>query len=548
MSVDTQSISSLAAQASSIPGSDPALLARINSLAGSIGQEYHKTDGMDLGVVASSAGKVRGRGPHGSLTEHLLKFVYDVLVKVGSDGTADWFGSIGVSEDESAREGRESVQGDNACRLATEVDDCCRTIEDIDATADTAITGVVEVISALMMIMRIHPLGRVAALILPVVAQGFEQILGIVEDRNRQVETCLGTVTQSCQGMLEHQPEPSRQWQCPAPVAPGAEGSPAPAPAAAPAPAPEPQTQPVAGGAPSGGECPPAPAARAQPPAPVVPGECPPAPTPAQPPEPVVPEKCPPEAAPPAKPAPPPTPVVPASVDTGAQQCVDRLVCAPAPAPVGAPAAAPINISFNFDLGSAASTHTAALAPPTCDIAGQFAPPQQCPPPVLTGSSLQSGLGITLECLNRFAECLAEAAECPGETCCAHGGGEPPAPEPPASEPPAPEPPAPEPPAPEPPAPEPPAPEPPAPEPECTPIAEGTIPPPPELAEVPEPPPPAEKLRTASLLEPEPMVLEPAAPEPVVAPEPAQPAEQASPEPPAPAPAEPQKMRKTGQW
>lgn len=45
-----------------------------------------------------------------------------------------------------------------------------------------------DVISALLSIARIHPIGRMAGLILPLVLNGFEQIKGIVDDRNGQVD------------------------------------------------------------------------------------------------------------------------------------------------------------------------------------------------------------------------------------------------------------------------------------------------------------------------------------------------------------------------
>ncbi|MCT2023400.1 hypothetical protein M3D17_06000 [Corynebacterium sanguinis] len=215
----TQNLSSLAAEAATIPGSDPAVVARIDSVAKAIAREYLKTEGMNLDVVAASANKLgtsataprRGRGIGG----FAANFIKDVLSKIGAEHTSNWFDSIGVSTDEKGREDAEGIQGDNAEQLCHDVTHCCDAIREIDTTADEAIGGVADVISALLSIARIHPIGRKAGLILPLVLNGFEQIKGIVDDRNGQVETCLGAVTQACNDMLEHQPQPHKQWDCP---------------------------------------------------------------------------------------------------------------------------------------------------------------------------------------------------------------------------------------------------------------------------------------------------------------------------------------------
>ncbi|QPK83579.1 hypothetical protein G7Y29_01845 [Corynebacterium qintianiae] len=458
MTAVTANIDSLAAEAASVPGADPATLSRIFSLADEINSQYRKIDGMNLEVVSASSGRLLGSGGGsssgsrgGGIGGFLLKFAIDVVSKIGADGASSWFHGIGVSGDEDGRENAEETQGNNAREIHHDVQAACRSMTDIDLTANTAIGGVTEVMAGLLAVVRIHPVGRAVAIVLPLVAQGMEQILGIVEDRNTQMEGCLGAVTDRCNAMLDHQPALPREWECPVPAARDCETA-----------------------------------------------------------RPTTPD------------APCPTPGAPAVTAPATEECIERLVKTVPSAldevktqAASVAASAPVNIAFDFDV-ERLPQHTVeketVSCPPTCADAALFVPPEDTAEVCHVGVLAHIGLGITLECVNYLAECIAEAAECPGESCCAHT-------EETSEE-----------------CPPPPEPEP-APAPVQPPVAEGTIPPPPELAQVEEPPAPAEKLRAAGLDAPAPA---PAAPPPPVEPAPA-------PEP-APASGDTPKMRKSGEW
>ncbi|WP_199219496.1 hypothetical protein [Corynebacterium liangguodongii] len=481
-------VSAVAAEASSIPGSDPAVAARLAALAEAFGHQYSKTEGMDLAQVREGASKLSsggsggsGGGSKGGIAGTIIKFLVDVVSKIGADLTAGWFTDLGVSEDEKRREDGEAVQGDNAAELCEQIEQCCRSIEEIDSTADTAIDGVLQVVIGLVGIARANPYVAAGALILPLVVEGVEHLLGIVEDRNDQVRTALGAVTDQCNGMLEHQPDPPRQWQCPEPEPQPCVDQPAPAPAQAPVQAP----------------------AQAPAQAPTVAAQC--------------------EDAGVDKPAPAP-PQASGQVPTVAAQCedagVDRLK-----------ARADGAITFDF---SCECTHTASLAAPSREAAVQCAPPQPLQTECFQGALAELGFGVTLAALDVLSVCIEGAIHDLADAC------EEPAPPPPPPEP------CPEEPAPPPPPPEPPArdefapppelaevPEPPAPAEKLR--AAGLASPAPEPAPSPEPAP----APAASLPEPPP-AAQPAPAEPPSAPKeqpPAPPAESGGP-----------KMRKSGEW
>lgn len=347
MAVVTANVDSLAAQAAAVPGSDPATLQRIMSLAKDINAAYSRTDGMNMTAVTTGAGKLLGSGgrSRGGIGGFIYKFLVDIASKIGSDGAFRWFQSIGVSDDEEQRESAETRQRDNALKLHEEVEAACRSIEEIDATANTAIGGLMETISMLLGIVRLHPAGRAAALIMPLVANGFEQVYGIVEDRNQQLEACLNAVAESGRAMQEHQPAPPCEWTCPPASETPCSDAPAPQ---QPVDAPAPPAQGGTVAASSEDECDEKPTPAAQPAQPTQPAQC----------------------APPAPSEPP------------AEKCIERLVPAPPldRMPTHAASAvteSPTNIAFNFHIDSDATWQASSACAPTCDDAAQFAPPKQ---------------------------------------------------------------------------------------------------------------------------------------------------------------------------
>lgn len=527
-------VNAVAAEAASLPGADPSSLGRISELAQEIGREYSRTDGMDLSLVRAGAAALGGGRNRGGFGSTVTKFVRDVILKTASDATGDWLYEVGITGDEHRRDSAEGVQRDNTRQLCDSLENCCQAIDEVDNTADHAIEALLNSISGLLMICRLHPVGRVLGLILPLVVSGMEQIRDVVVDRNTQLGGCWREVTDSCGAMLEHQPEDVKTWQCPD-LTPPTNTVPEPEEVRPPA-------LTTGHGCTTGAvetECAPAEKTTAAPVSTPVGKDCPPS--------------------------------VSHNVDTcdhGHSEPEPQITAADTgtvAASVGqTPQFGSSEVTLNLCLETDKQPHPAtelvqevecpepaAAQPPQCEATSS----ESC----LVGPLAAVGLGIALECLNYLtecaAECIAESAQCANEVC----EDVPPPPaeiETPPVEPTVEE-----------------CPPPVEPVEQPT-LEEGTIPPPAELAEVDTPPMPEEKLRAAGLEvapvdiaapeqtqvapEPPPVTEQPVVPDPVPEPDPA-------PSPGDIAPEKPQqaeqpgsslggeqnsgpKMRKSGEW
>lgn len=510
MTMAPSGVNAVAAEAASLPGADPTALGRIRDLAREIGREYSRTDGMDLSLVRAGAAALHGGRGRGGIGQGVGQFLRDVFLKASSDTAGGWLYDVGIAPDEESRDAAEGQHADNTHQLCRALEECCQAIDEVDSTADQAISALLATISGLLVICKIHPLGRVVGLILPLVVSGMEQIRDVVVDRNDQVSGCWQKMNDSCGAVLEHQPQAARTWQCPELASP-AETVSCPDEVAQPAPPAGEQCAREASG--GGSAAPGGPAAQAH----------------------------------------------AAGDGKECRETADAAVPSISASSTGTVAASvggamssgatPISFNVHLDAGSEAGPGSCAPQDVSCADVAQFgsstdagASTQAC----LIGPLAAVGIGITLECLGYLADSLAEAAQCPGEACVEHAQPAvasenppvhptsedcPPAAGPPEAEPPA---------------------QPPTgdqPPPQQPPLDEGTIAPPAELGEVEQPSMPAEKLRAAGL-ETAPVEVD----EPDYLEEPV--AEQVEPAPvPQPAPAPENgpgetgsKMRKSGEW